>query len=297
MSEVRPSAEKRASSPGEERAERVEGQDRHPGIDPTVRMFEKDWMETFSRVHPWVPHAIYVPVVAWMIWRGAGAGLGTLEILGLFAAGGVAWSVVEWLLHQFVFHEIADDEVEMAVKRKVAQMDPDQPIVSNLESWREKFFFVAHGVHHHFPADPKRLVMPPSVSVPLALVFYVLFDALLGGTVTPPFFAGFVTGYLFYDSFHYAIHFIRPGGRLEALMYRLGKGHMRHHFSDPDKDYGVSTPIWDLLLGTYDEEEQAQFWPERALWRQPEKWKPEESPGDRGEEGFDVGPGKSGATG
>lgn len=259
-----------------ERAERVEGQDRHPGIDPTVRMFEKEWMEKLSHVYPWVPHAIYVPVVGWMIWRGAGAGLGGWEIAGLYVAGGVVWSAVEWVLHQFVFHEIADDDVEMAVKRKVAQLDPDQPIVSNLDSWREKFFFVAHGVHHHFPADPKRLVMPPSVSAPLAVVFYFLFEALLGATVAPPFFAGFLTGYLFYDSFHYAIHFIRPGGRLEALMYRLGKGHMRHHFSNPDQDYGVSTPMWDLLLGTYDEEEKAQFWPERALWRQPEKWKPDE---------------------
>lgn len=273
-----------ASSQGEqpesprrpERAERVEGQDRHPGIDPTVRMFEKDWMEKLSHVYPWVPHAIYVPVVVWMIWRGAEAGLGGWPVAGLFVVGGVVWSAVEWVLHQFVFHEIADDDVEMAVKRKVAQLDPDQPIVSNLDGWREKFFFVAHGVHHHFPADPKRLVMPPSVSVPLAVAFYFLFDALLGATVAPPFFAGFLTGYLFYDSFHYAIHFIRPGGRLEALMYRLGKGHMRHHFSNPDQDYGVSTPIWDLLLGTYDEEEKAQFWPERALWRQPEKWKPDQ---------------------
>lgn len=261
---------------GSERAERVEGQDRHPGIDPTVRMFEKDWMEKLSHVHPWVPHAIYVPVAAWMIWRGVGAGLGGWGIAGLFVAGGVVWTAVEWVLHQFVFHEIADDDVEMAVKRKVAQLDADQPIVSHLDGWREKFFFMAHGVHHHFPADPKRLVMPPSVSAPLAVVFYLLFETLLGATVAPPFFAGFVTGYLFYDSFHYAIHFIRPGGRIEALMYRLGKGHMRHHFSNPDQDYGVSTPIWDLLLGTYDEEEKAQFWPERALWRQPERWKPEE---------------------
>jgi uncharacterized membrane-anchored protein len=35
--------------------------------------------------------------------------------------------------------------------------------------------WIIHGVHHDHPNDPMRLVMPPSVSVPLAIVFYLLF--------------------------------------------------------------------------------------------------------------------------
>src|SRR3712207_7058388 len=40
--------------------------------------------------------------------------------------------------------------------------------------------WIIHGVHHDHPNDPLRLVMPPSVSVPLAILFYLGFAAVLG---------------------------------------------------------------------------------------------------------------------
>ncbi|NIP57992.1 MAG: hypothetical protein GWM92_07065 [Gemmatimonadetes bacterium] len=251
-----PEAADAAREPEREMWERAA---RLPPQDPTVRMFEKEWMEKLSRVHPLVPHALFVPVVAFMVWRSLSLGTGALATTGLALLGLLAWTVTEFLLHRYVFHEIATEEIERSVARKAHRLAPDQPIVPNLDGWREKFYFVAHGVHHEFPSDPRRLVMPPSVSVPLAVLFWLLFSALLGPAATPAFFAGFVVGYLIYDSFHFAIHFIRPGGRTEVAMYRMGKGHMRHHFSDNTKDYGVSSPLWDLLVGTFDWEERAQF--------------------------------------
>jgi sterol desaturase/sphingolipid hydroxylase (fatty acid hydroxylase superfamily) len=26
--------------------------------------------------------------------------------------------------------------------------------------------------------------------------------------------------------------------------------HMKHHYQDPHKGYGVSSPIWDMIIGT-----------------------------------------------
>jgi len=248
-----------AGQPPEPEREMWERAARLPPRDPTVRMFRRDWMEKLSRVHPLVPHALFVPVVAFMLWRSLAAGVGLLATAGLALLGLGAWSVTEFLLHRYVFHEIADEEIERSVALKVRRLDPEEPIVPALGGWREKFYFVAHGVHHEFPSDPRRLVMPPSVSVPLAVLFWLLFSWLLGPLWTPGFFAGFVVGYLIYDSFHFAIHFIRPGGAMEVAMYRLGKGHMRHHFADNKKDYGVSSPFWDLVVGTFDWEERAQF--------------------------------------
>jgi 4-hydroxysphinganine ceramide fatty acyl 2-hydroxylase len=43
----------------------------------------------------------------------------------------------------------------------------------------EKIHFIFHGVHHDYPSDSRRLVMPPSVSIPLAILFYFLFEAIL----------------------------------------------------------------------------------------------------------------------
>lgn len=260
---------------------------RLPPRDRTVRMFGPDWMERLSRVHPLVPHLLYLPLVGFMLWRSFAGGLGVLATAGLFVAGVAAWSIIEFLLHRYVFHEIADEEIERRVARRVRELDPDEPVVPALHGWREKFYFVAHGVHHEFPSDPSRLVMPPSVSIPLAVVFYVLFRGLLGAAPTPGFFAGFLVGYLVYDSFHYAIHFIRPGGSVEAAMYRLGKGHMRHHFADNTKDYGVSSPFWDLVVGTFDWEERAQFggsflgrWIEGRRRKAAEKGRPRTGPAE-----------------
>jgi len=180
------SAAARAVSLGEEpEREMWERAARLPPQDPTVRMFEKEWMEKLSRVHPLVPHALFVPVVAFMVWRSLSLGTGALATAGLALLGLLAWTVTEFLLHRYVFHEIATEQIERSVARKAHRLAPDRPIVPNLDGWREKFYFVAHGVHHEFPSDPRRLVMPPSVSVPLAVLFWLLFSALLGPMATP----------------------------------------------------------------------------------------------------------------
>ena len=56
-----------------------------------------------------------------------------------------------------------------------------------------------HGVHHDYPNDSKRLVMPPIMSIVLAIPFYVFCNmAFGGGGATYSAFAGMVCGYLVY---------------------------------------------------------------------------------------------------
>ena len=90
-----------------------------------------------------------------------------------------------------------------------------------------------HGVHHDHPNDPLRLVMPPSASIPLALVFCgaVLARPRLrrGGCRSR---AGFLAGYLIYDMIHYRVHHHMPRTRLGR---RLRELHMRHHFQDDER--------------------------------------------------------------
>ena len=68
-----------------------------------------------------------------------------------------------------------------------------------------RIHFIFHGVHHDYPNDAKRLVMPPSASIPMALGFYFLFDFLLPAGTNHAFFIGFIGGYLVYDMMHYAL--------------------------------------------------------------------------------------------
>ena len=78
-------------------------------------------------------------------------------------------------------------------------------------SAQERVFFLFHGVHHAQPQLKTRLVMPPVVSIPLAVLFYGLFYLIVGVLLSgphwvAPLFAGFIVGYLAYDMIHYATH-------------------------------------------------------------------------------------------
>ena len=110
-----------------------------------------------------------------------------------------------------------------------------------------RFHWIIHGVHHDHPNDPLRLVMPPSVSVPLGAGFYGLFVLTMGSAKGSVFAAGFFLGYLVYDMTHYYLHHFTPKSRFGKLMREL---HMRHHFQDDTRGFGISAPFWDVVFGT-----------------------------------------------
>jgi len=89
--------------------------------------------------------------------------------------------------------------------------------------------------------------MPPSVSVPLAGAFYGLFVLVLGTPAANVFAAGFLTGYIVYDMTHFYVHHHKPKSRLGKLLREL---HMRHHFQDDTRGFGISAPFWDYVFGT-----------------------------------------------
>src|SRR4030095_10450381 len=71
----------------------------------TVRMFESDFMEFFSRVHPVTPLVLYVPVVGYRfynsVWQ-AHVSIGA--VTALFLLGVLLWTLTEYLIHRYVFH-------------------------------------------------------------------------------------------------------------------------------------------------------------------------------------------------
>jgi 4-hydroxysphinganine ceramide fatty acyl 2-hydroxylase len=192
--------------------------------DETVRMFESDFMEVFSRVHYTVPLFIYIPVILVMLYLSVAVyPISFLNIVVLIIGGLAAWTLAEYLLHRFVFHFKAKSE------------------------FGKKIHFIFHGVHHDYPSDSKRLVMPPSVSIPLAIIFYFIFRLIFGPVLMFPFFAGFIAGYLFYDISHYAIHHFNMHSK---FWLAIKNHHMLHHYQDEYKGYGVSSPFWDYIFRT-----------------------------------------------
>jgi sterol desaturase/sphingolipid hydroxylase (fatty acid hydroxylase superfamily) len=187
-------------------------------------MFENPLLELASRVHPVVPPLIYLPVVGICLGLGIGdKDLGVGPVAGVFVLGLAFWSLAEYLLHRFVFH-----------------FEPDT-------RWGRRLHFIIHGVHHDYPHDPMRLVMPPSVSVPLAALVFLGFRTIIGSAWSLPFFAGFLVGYLIYDMTHYHIHHHRSENRLSLALRRY---HYRHHFQQSDRGFGVTSSLWDRVFQT-----------------------------------------------
>jgi len=189
----------------------------------TVRMFESDFMEFFSRVHPVIPLALYLPVVGYLLyvslWRRQ---LSFVAVAALFLLGILLWTLIEYLIHRYIFH-----------------YEPKT-------RWGKQLHFVIHGVHHDYPNDARRLVMPPIISIPLAFLFFGLFF-LIFGSLAPAVFAGLVFGYLCYDMLHYATHHL---AMKSGVWLWLKQYHLRHHFKDDHVGYGISSPLWDYVFRT-----------------------------------------------
>jgi dihydroceramide fatty acyl 2-hydroxylase len=176
-------------------------------------LFATPLLDRFTRVHPAAPPLIFLPAV------GAFAGL---AVQGQDALA-VLIEIGYWV-HRAVFH-----------------FEPEQGLGARLH-------WMVHGVHHDHPHDPRRLVLPPVLSVPLAAVFIGLFVLALGPTWAWGVCVGFFSGYVLYDVLHYALHHRHPRSRLGRWLREL---HMRHHFEDDQRGFGVSVPWWDIVFGTY----------------------------------------------
>jgi 4-hydroxysphinganine ceramide fatty acyl 2-hydroxylase len=189
----------------------------------TVRMFESDFMEFFSRVHPVTPLALYLPVVAYMLYLSLSQRhLSFVAVAALFLLGVLLWTLIEYLIHRYIFH-----------------YEPKT-------RWGKQLHFVIHGVHHDYPNDARRLVMPPVISIPLAFLFFGLFF-LIFGSLAPAVFAGLVFGYVCYDMLHYATHHL---AMKRGVWLWLKQYHLRHHFRDDHVGYGISSPLWDYVFRT-----------------------------------------------
>ncbi len=219
--------------------------------DESCRMFASDVRERLSHVKPWVPHVIYIPVSAVSLVVALRAEA-PARVAAFFALGLLLWTFVEYAVHRGIFHTtrfIEDD-----TRRIVGSLRRDQPVMSNLPTRRHRFYFAVHGVHHDYPNDSTRLVMPPSMSLPLAAIFYGAFWLIFGAS-TAGVFSGFIAGYLVYDTMHYASH--HSTGR-SRLIRSLKRRHFRHHYADPTRDFGVSSSLWDYIVGTRGSAETAR---------------------------------------
>ena len=190
----------------------------------SARMFESEFLETCSKIHPITPFLVYAPIVVGSLGFGLIRGITTPLLATLSVVGGfLIWCLMEYSLHRFFFH-----------------WEGNGP-------WTRRLHDIIHGYHHRYPDDPLRLVMPLGASIPLGIAVAGLLWWLDRPAVALPLFAGIVMGYLVYDYTHWAVHARPP---VTAWGTQLRAHHMAHHFAAPDKNFGISHRWLDAIVGT-----------------------------------------------
>lgn len=204
----------------------------HPDVprpqQGSPRMFRVEFIEKYlSRVKPWHVVLVWAPLSAYLLWHGLRDAAVSLPAWAGLALGGVFfWTFLEYLLHRFVFHFHFDKKSEV----------------------QNDLSFLIHGIHHDYPNDADRLVMPPVITAIVAVAVGTPLWFALGPHAFYAFFGGTVAGYIWYDLTHYALHHVKsftPWGKKQKQY------HMVHHYQTPEIRYGVTTPIWDVVFGTY----------------------------------------------
>jgi sterol desaturase/sphingolipid hydroxylase (fatty acid hydroxylase superfamily) len=151
-------------------------------------------------------------LLIWSVSRIERPGAAVLVVL----CGVVSWTLVEYAFHRFLFH---------------GSKSP--------RSFRE-----GHGRHHVAPMD--RLALPFFVPPLVGLAFLGAASAVLGVNLGVLFTGVNAAGYVAYGSVHHLVH---SGAQVPPLP-SLRAVHEVHH-RRPNRNYGVTTPLWDVILGTW----------------------------------------------
>ena len=134
------------------------------------------------------------------------------------------FSLLEWLHHRFGGHT-----------RKLG-----------------KGMFNSHQRHHYDPSDgnpgylaklKKRatIVIPGAITITLISKIFFPLDKTVFLVV------GAVGGYMWSEFFHYQMHHRAPIGPIERFLWRV---HYIHHWDDQSKNFGFSSPLWDIVFAT-----------------------------------------------
>lgn len=140
----------------------------------------------------------------------------------LIIAGLLAFTLVEYLTHRFLYHSDKDYEEN--------------------KNWQ----YMVHGIHHVYPKEHGLLALPIPLALLINAVLFWLFSLVLGEYIYF-LFPGFLSGYATQLFIHYNVHTRKPPKNIFKFFWRH---HMLHHYSSEKEAFGVITPLWDIVFGT-----------------------------------------------
>jgi sterol desaturase/sphingolipid hydroxylase (fatty acid hydroxylase superfamily) len=147
------------------------------------------------------------------------------SILFLCLTGILTWGLIEYCLHRLVFHFDAQSEKG------------------------RNFVYAMHLYHHANPKTLDDLFVSLRLSLPIALSYCALAWTLMRSWQAVVYlFIGLMAGYFSYEFLHYQAHHGAPCLRVFRYLKRY---HLLHHHQTSALRFGVTSPVFDYLFGTF----------------------------------------------
>ena len=167
----------------------------------------------------------YTGVALFLGFVAARQGLSLGSSVLFLTIGFISWGFIEYGLHRFIFHYDARS------------------------SLGRKLLYYAHISHHENPKAKSRFLASMVLSTPIAAAYWLLAWTVTGSRGAAYWlFIGMTAGYFCYEWLHFQCHHGRS--RLRLLRY-LRMYHLLHHYRTPEMRFGVTSPLFDLVFGTF----------------------------------------------
>jgi sterol desaturase/sphingolipid hydroxylase (fatty acid hydroxylase superfamily) len=192
----------------------------------STRLTRRERSLRIDKVQLYRPFAFYTAALVLMHVAVVRSGEGSLTTGALLFVGGLlTWGLYEYAVHRWVLHRVPREDG------------------FNLPG------NVTHLRHHADPNALDRLNVQFSESVPVCVVYCALAWGVTGSWQAAVYlFTGLILGYFFYEYLDFQAHHGTSRGRLTRY---FRKYHLQHHHYDATVRYGVTSPLFDYLFGTY----------------------------------------------
>ncbi|WP_314588129.1 sterol desaturase family protein [Paenibacillus terrigena] len=152
-----------------------------------------------------------------------------------FVIGMVAYAAAEYFTHRFLFH----------------MKTPKKPFYLNLIKR-------LHYDHHVHPNELHLLFLPLWYSLPnITIAGTIAYFISTSLAITNAFIAGVILFLLFYEWKHYIAH--RPITPFSPWGRWMKKIHLWHHYKNENYWYGVTNPVLDYALGTFEDHNKVKL--------------------------------------
>jgi sterol desaturase/sphingolipid hydroxylase (fatty acid hydroxylase superfamily) len=191
-----------------------------------------------NRVELYKPFAFYAVVLVALNAAAFASGVESFAAPAVsLAAGLLSWGLVEYSIHRWVLHRVPPvDGAGLPGNR-------------------------THLAHHADPNALDRLNVQLGESLPVCAVYFLAAWALTFDRRVATFaYDGLMLGYFFYEYLDYQAH---HGAARNRVVRYFRRYHLLHHHYDARVRFGVTSPLFDYLFGTFHVEKRRQ--PARLL--------------------------------